>query len=169
MSTNKAKPIQVRNKGVRNVPASEIHPHDGNFRVHPDHQKTALKGLFGEIGFAGAVVCYEHRGKLYLIDGHMRTEEFGDQEIPVIVTDLSRKEADKLLMMYDRVGALAQLDQGMLDALAEGVSYKDHRLADELEVLTGKAEKETKDKKRTRKIDLGKAEHVCPSCGHEYD
>ena len=52
-----------------------------------------------------------------LIDGHARAEVLPDQEIPVILLDVTEMEAKKLLAVCDPVGDIAGADAAKLDAL----------------------------------------------------
>jgi hypothetical protein len=51
-------PIRDRIKELRRVRASELADNSKNWRVHPEHQRAALRGLLGAIGFAGAELTY---------------------------------------------------------------------------------------------------------------
>jgi len=71
----------------RRVPAADLAPHPRNFRVHPKHQQSALRGLLDEVGFAGAVLARQGSdGKLVLIDGHLRKDLLPGEKIPVEFT-----------------------------------------------------------------------------------
>ena len=86
--------IRDRIKDFRRVPASSLRPSPDNWRTHPQVQRDALRGLLAEIGYAGATLCRElPDGSLEIIDGHLRAEEMGDREVPVLVTDLDEDEA----------------------------------------------------------------------------
>jgi DNA modification methylase len=116
--------IRDRVKELRRVRASELADNAKNWRIHPQHQRDALRSLLNEIGFAGAELTYHSKrndGRLTLIDGHLRKLEAGDAEIPCLVTDLTDEEADLLLLTYDPVAALAQADNAALQALLEDV------------------------------------------------
>ena len=120
---------EIRDRVVELVKVSseELQGHGKNFRVHPQAQKNAFRGVIEEIGVAGALVGYyseRNDGALTLIDGHMRAKDFGG-EWPVLVTDLSDDEADKLLQAFDPVGQLAMTDKAMLDDLRESQEYHD--------------------------------------------
>jgi len=69
-----------------------------------------------------------------LIDGHMRRDEHPDSEIPVLVTDLTEDEAQKLLVTLDSIGAAAETDDAALAALLEEIEFEgdavDNLLAD---------------------------------------
>ena len=66
-------PIRDRIQELRRVPARDLMPHPKNYRKHPERQKRLLSQLFGEIGYADALLAYETpEGRLQLIDGHLR-------------------------------------------------------------------------------------------------
>jgi hypothetical protein len=54
-----ASPIRNRIKAHRRVRAGDLVPHKLNYRLHPEQQKTALRGLYEEIGFARSLLAYE--------------------------------------------------------------------------------------------------------------
>ena len=107
---------------VRNIRASELKPHDANWREHPDRQRQALDMVLDDIGFAGALLTrVDADGELHLIDGHLRAERAGDAEVPVVVTDLTADEADELLVVYDPIGEMAEASRDRLAELLKGV------------------------------------------------
>jgi hypothetical protein len=104
--------MRDRIKEFRRIPAGELKANPRNWRVHPETQRAAWRAVLGELGFADAVLAYEHpEDGLVLIDGHMRVSEAepGDM-IPVLVLDLSETEAEKLLAILDALGAGAVPD-----------------------------------------------------------
>jgi hypothetical protein len=132
--------IRDRIKAFRRVPANSLRPSPDNWRTHPQTQRDALKGLLAEIGYAGATLCRElPDGSLEIIDGHLRAEEMGDREVPVLVTDLDEDEAKKLLATFDPLGAMAQADAAKLDALLQSVSTTDGAVAAMLSQLADAA------------------------------
>jgi hypothetical protein len=115
--------IRDRVKELRRVPASQLKPSPKNWRVHPQEQANALRGLLAEVGFAGAALVRElEDGSLVLIDGHLRAESTGDMPIPVLILDVTAEEADKLLATFDPIGAMATADAEKLEALLNEVS-----------------------------------------------
>lgn len=121
-----AAPEGFRNrvKELRMVPANQLHPNPKNWRQHGDVQRSGLDAVLAEIGFAGAVLVREdEEGELHLTDGHLRTEQAGDQEIPVLVTDLTEEEAEQLLAVYDPIAGMAETDSAALTGLLEGVGH----------------------------------------------
>jgi hypothetical protein len=131
--------VRDRIVSLERVEAAELLGHDENFRVHPQAQKNAFKGILDEIGQAGALIGYHSErngGKLTLIDGHMRAKDFGGTW-PVLVTDLDDDEADMLLQAYDPVGSLAMVDKDMLANLREKQEFDDASVRIMLDGLNG--------------------------------
>lgn len=132
--------ILDRVKEYRKVRACDLLPHPANWRTHPDVQANALRDLLKEIGFAGAVIARElEDGRLQIIDGHLRVETMGRREVGVLVTDLTAKEAEKLLLTYDPLGAMATADQSRLEALLANVRLDSEAVGAMLEKFAGDA------------------------------
>ncbi len=110
--------IRDRIKELRRVPAKHLRPNPKNWRIHPPAQQDALRGVLAEIGYAGALLARElDDGSLELIDGHLRAETTPDLPVPVLILDLSREEADKLLATFDPLSSMATADVAALQAL----------------------------------------------------
>jgi DNA modification methylase len=142
VSEQEQPPLQIRDrvKELRRVRASDLADNCNNWRVHPQHQREALRALLNAIGFAGAELAYyseRNSGRLTLIDGHLRKLEVGDAEIPCLVTDLNDEEADLLLLTYDPIAALAEADKGALDGLLSQVHSESAAVQDLLKSLAG--------------------------------
>ena len=127
--------MRDRVKELRRVPASELRANPKNWRTHPPAQEAALKGVLAEIGFADAMIARETEDGLELIDGHLRREVMGDQEVPVLVLDVTQEEADKLLLTYDPLAAMAHADMNNLLALASLAEFESPAGFDMLEAL----------------------------------
>jgi len=130
--------MNIRDRVIdqKKVPASSLRPSPLNWRTHPKEQRDALRGVLAEIGIAGAALTRKlDDGTLELIDGHLRTEELGDQLIPVIVTDLTAQEARNLLAVYDPIGAMAGTDTDKLDALLKEVTFDSPALLQMMEEI----------------------------------
>lgn len=112
---------RIRIVGIEKVKASDLVPHPQNWRVHPERQRETLRAAVDEIGFTAAPIVRKLRGGKYqIIDGHLRAEEMGDQEIPVIVTDLTEAEAKKALLTTDPLTAMAGIgEEALLELLGE--------------------------------------------------
>lgn len=127
-----------RIKEFRRVAASELHPHPHNWRMHPTAQRDALSGVLAEVGIADAVLARElPDGSLQLVDGHLRADLVGgDTLLPVLILDLDESEADKMLVTYDPLGAMAEANQQHLEQLLDGVETSSDALRALLESLS---------------------------------
>lgn len=107
--------------GLRFVKASELAPDPRNWRLHPEVQRGALRGILESVGFVGAVIARECAdGKLQIIDGHLRAEEMKAAEVPVLVVDLNEEEAAQVLATFDPLSAMAERnDQALSELLGE--------------------------------------------------
>ena len=119
---------------IRYVRGRDLRPSPLNWRTHPPFQADALRGVLSEVGIAAAALARElPDGTLELIDGHLRAETLPDQEIPVLVLDVTEAEAKLLLATFDRIGALAGTDLSRADALMQQVETNNPALARMLE------------------------------------
>ena len=111
--------INIRDRVIelRRVKANELVPHPHNAREHPPAQREALRGVLQQLGFAGAILAVERDGKLLTADGHLRAEELGDREVPVLVLDLTDREVETLLLTYDPISAMAKTNKERLEYL----------------------------------------------------
>jgi hypothetical protein len=112
--------IRNRIKGHRRVRAGELVPHELNFRLHPEMQRSALAALYKEVGFARSLLAYElPDGRLKLLDGHLRRELTPDMEVEVEILDVSEEEARALLLSIDPLAALALAQEELHQRLLE--------------------------------------------------
>jgi ParB-like chromosome segregation protein Spo0J len=110
--------IRDRIKELRRVAAGQLRPNPRNWRMHPQSQRDALRGVLAEIGYADALLARElPDGTLELVDGHLRAETTPDMEVPVLVLDLDEHEAAKLLALHDPLTGMAEADQAALHDL----------------------------------------------------
>jgi sulfite reductase beta subunit-like hemoprotein len=94
--------IRDRVRELRRVKAKELIPNRKNWRVHPQAQGAALRGLLAEVGYADALIARELAdGKLQLIDGHLRAATTPNAMVPVLVLDVTEQEAEKLMLTID--------------------------------------------------------------------
>lgn len=114
--------IRDRIKELRRVKASELREHPLNWRHHPERQKTSLRAMIDEIGFASALIAYETEdGSLQLIDGHLRRDSAADDVVPVLVLDVNEEEAKRLLLTIDPLAAMAEAGEAELERLLAGL------------------------------------------------
>jgi hypothetical protein len=129
--------IKDRIKELRRVKASELRANPKNWRTHPIAQKDALEGILSTVGYADALIARETSDGLELIDGHLRAKTTPDEEVPVLVLDITEKEADLLLATLDPLGTLAGRDELKLKELLEGIENDSAGLSELLESLRG--------------------------------
>ena len=89
----------------------QLRAHPRNWRQHSEAQRAAWQALRDEVGFAGAILA-RRAGKGYeILDGHLRVEEAAaDDELPVLVVDLTDAEAELVLATHDPLGGAATVD-----------------------------------------------------------
>ena len=130
--------IRNRIKALRLVKASELVPNPRNYRRHPKEQQAALKGLLSEIGYAGALLVRELAdGRLMLIDGHLRRDTTPKSIVPVLVLDVTEEEADKILLTFDPLAAMATADSDAVRRLLETVRIDSRAVGALLEKVAG--------------------------------
>jgi site-specific DNA-methyltransferase (adenine-specific) len=133
--------MRDRISSLRRVKAAELTKNPGNYRKHPRAQREALRGVLSEIGYASALLAREDAdGSLVLIDGHLRADLDSEQEVPVLVLDVTEAEADTLLASIDPIAAMAGSDPEALLALLGRVETDSEGLADLFEGLRRSAE-----------------------------
>lgn len=105
--------IRNRVKEMKLMRGRDLLGHDDNPRIHPLFQRQGVKGSVEETGVTDVLRAYyseRNGGKLTLLDGHVRREEFPDLTWPVIILDLTDEEADKQLLVEDGLGTMAEYD-----------------------------------------------------------
>jgi hypothetical protein len=168
--------IRDRVKEMRRVRASDLIPHPSNYRLHPPAQRSALRGALAEIGFADVMLAWESPDGLQLIDGHLRRDEMGNQEVPVVVLDFTtQEEADKLLVTLDPLASMAQIEQDTLLKLLDSARFEDDGVNAMLEALANGAYESLALIPNFEPVGIDeqglldeKANVTCPECGNEF-
>lgn len=127
--------VRDRIRELRRVKASEIIPNPKNWRTHPPAQQQAIAGMLAEVGYADALIAYEGSLGLTLIDGHLRAETTPDEEVPVLVLDVSDDEADKILATLDPLASMAGRDNEKLGSLLDGITSESDHVSEMLRAL----------------------------------
>lgn len=163
--------IRDRIKEFRRVPAADLIPAPLNWRTHGDDQRAAIRGLLTEVGIAGAVIAYNTPAGLQLIDGHLRTEEIGnDADIPCLILDVDEHEAKKLLATFDPISQLAGVDAEKLEALLRDVQTSNEAVATMLDELATQAGiVPAVDEQADDGEPDGGSLLTCPQCGHCFE
>ncbi|MEZ6069382.1 MAG: hypothetical protein R3C10_03715 [Pirellulales bacterium] len=142
--------IRDRIVELRRVKAADLVASPKNWRTHPSHQREALEGVLADIGYADALLARQlDDGRLQLIDGHLRAETTPNDDVPVLVLDVTEAEADKLLAVLDPLAGLAGTSESALGELLDGITTEDERLRGFLDQLA-------------QQIDLGKTNAAAP-------
>ena len=117
--------IRNRVKELREISAGELKANAKNWREHPKQQREALAGVIQEVGFADVILARELAdGTLEIIDGHLRAELADDQIVPVVILDVTKAEADKLLATVDPIAAMASTNREKLGELLATMKTK---------------------------------------------
>ena len=132
-------PIRDRVVELLRIRAGDLAPHPANWRLHPERQRTALRALLQDIGYADALLARREGDGLILIDGHLRQSLDPDQVVPVLLLDVSAEEADTLLATLDPLAALALPEPEALAALLERVETSSAAVRDLLQDLARSA------------------------------
>lgn len=173
MSTPAPAPrLQDRIKELRRVPGSELRANPLNYRRHPQAQRSALAGILQKVGIAAALIARDTPEGLLLIDGHLRAEDYGDQDWPVLILDVTEEEGNLLLASMDPLGALAEHDAGTLDALLALTEPSNDALGamfDQMRANASKLLPEFTPDDPSNQGDLDAIKTIaCPACGHEF-
>jgi hypothetical protein len=126
--------IRDRVKEFRRVRAGDLEVNPKNWRTHPRAQREAMQEVLDEVGVADALIVYPVGGGRYrLIDGHLRKDLLADQMVPVLITDLTEEEADKLLLVLDPLAAMAGADSAKTRELLASVEFDGEGVKDLLD------------------------------------
>jgi hypothetical protein len=164
--------IRDRIKELRRVPARQLRPNPKNWRVHPQNQQDALRGVLAEVGYAGALVARQlPDGSLELIDGHLRAETTPDQEVPVLVLDVDENEAAKLLALLDPLAAMAETNRDVLADLLAGVETESQAVQEILDEMLASPgpELDATDDAPPAEVDVPEMYQVVVECRDEAD
>ena len=114
--------LKNRIKEMRSVKASQLRDNHKNWRLHPNEQRDALSNILTEIGIVDVLIAREDDdGSLVLIDGHLRKELIGEEDINVIILDIDEKESDIILATLDPLSAMAEADKNALKDLIDEI------------------------------------------------
>lgn len=168
-------PLDIRNRIVdhREVLASDLKPNPRNWRTHPPEQANALRGILAEVGIVDELMVRElEDGTLELIDGHLRADTLPDMKLPVAVTDLTAEEADKILLTFDPLAAMAGQHAETLASLLADVESENEGVTQMLRQLAEDSGITPPDFQPVGVDEQGRLDQkspvTCPECGHEF-
>jgi DNA methylase len=121
---------------LRYLSPRELDDHPLQHKVHPDQQRSVMRGVLQEIGMADVLLAYVSptTNRLTAIDGHLR-KSLGDTPWPTVILDVDDAEAAYILAIGDELTTLALKDQDALTRLLREVQSGDsavQRLLSEL-------------------------------------
>lgn len=165
-------PFTNRIIGYGTKPADQFKANDLNYRTHPQRQRDAVQASLRELGWIGVVV--ENRQSGNLIDGHERVWQAlkNNEDVPYIEVDLTENEEKLALAVFDPIGAMAETDSAILDALLRDVNTGEAALQGLLAELAEDAgitppDFLPVDASEQPRLDQKKP-IVCPHCGEEF-
>ena len=136
-------PARLRDRiiDLRRLPAHTLQDHQHNWRVHPQAQRDAMRGVLDELGIAAALLVYDspRQGGLCIIDGHLRKALDPTQEWPCLLLDLDDDEASYLLATHDPLGAMAEASREALARVLADVTSGQAAVQELLAQLAGAA------------------------------
>ena len=167
-----------RIRELRRVRCGDIEEHPGNIRRHGGAQMGALTGDLVERGKTRPLIAFPADGlgpkgdfdRLMFADGHGRRGIDPDEVWPVIVTDLTREEADRDLFC-DSIGEMATYDPVALDAAIRAAETGCQEIAD---MLTQLWEDNKPPDEPAAPEDFGEVDeeietdYCCPKCGYKW-
>lgn len=136
MATQDAPGWRNRIVGEGQVAPDQLLANPHNWRIHPHHQKDALAGVLGTVGWVQRIIVNQRTQ--HVIDGHARIEvAMRNQEplVPVVYVDVSEAEEHLLLTALDPLAALAGTDKDKLSELLHNVTTSDAAVMQMLEGL----------------------------------
>lgn len=110
---------------------ADMTPNPRNHRKHGERQRAVLNVSLGDEGWIDPIIFNKRTGRI--LDGHLRAEEAiaaGVPEVPVIVLDVDETTERRILVRHDRIGALADLDLGVLKENISGLADLDIGIID---------------------------------------
>jgi len=168
--------IRDRIKRFDRVRCADLLANPLNWRQHPEAQKAAMAGVLKEVGMVDALLVRENGDGTYeIIDGHMRAGMMPDEEVPVLVLDLTPEEATKVLLTFDPIAGLAEANAANLNELLKDVEFSDAALqALVSDLADGVGMYDTDDEEpesSSQEIDTDEfsLECTCPKCGFEFN
>ena len=108
-----------RVKELRVVKAGSLIPDERNWRVHPTGQRRAMEEVLNSVGWSAAAIVRETPEGLVLVDGHLRAGMDEDEEIPVLIVDLTEQEAGTVMATMDPLSQMAEVDTDALKLLVD--------------------------------------------------
>lgn len=134
--------MQLRNRiqGLVNLKGRDVQPSPWNFRTHGQEQRDTLRAAMESLGIiAAGIVRQLEDGTYQAIDGHLRSEDNQNEELPWLLVDLDEAEARQAILTLDPIGAMAGMDSKVLDSVLQKVDINDESLQNLCQKLADEA------------------------------
>lgn len=159
--------------GHDNIAPDQLLAHPENWRIHPQYQQKALRGVINDIGFIKSVTVNRRTGRV--VDGHLRVTlalRDGIPTIPVEYVDLTEEEEAEALLTIDPIAALAGSDKENLETLLQQVNTDDADVMNLLNKIGVENGAVIPDFQPVGIDEQGRLDQkkpiTCPECGHEF-
>lgn len=178
--------------------------HPKNWRVHGDFQRSVLTGSLEGIGIAGSAKAVPAdptlraevfalktrkdrdawakkfeagKGRILILDGHLRETVIRDQPAPYELLDLNEEEQAQFIATFDPIGDLATMDRAKFLDLAHdfnSTSPEVQKMVADLAAVdaggeggaTNLGDPDGKEFDETIANDVETV--ACPNCGHKF-
>ena len=114
------------------IDVDQLADNPANWRRHGESQIAALKGVLGEVGWAGACLYNERTERL--IDGHAR-KKVSTGKVPVLIGSWSEEDELKILATLDPLAAMAEANKDALGRLLHECETENPALQEMLDGL----------------------------------
>lgn len=142
--------VRKRFRKIVSVAKADLTPHPLNWRMHPDKQKAAMRGILAEVGNVAPIIARRLAdGKWQIIDGHLREETLPGEKVDVLEVDLTDEETALVLASFDAIGDLAEQNDENLAALLEEVTIQSEALDAMFQEMLAESDAEELDEEAT--------------------
>ena len=113
-----------RIREYRRIRSADLVANPLNWRQHPENQQNAMRGILEEVGIVDALLVRDRSDGTYdIIDGHLRASLMPEDEVPCLVLDVDENEAQKILLTFDPLGAMAEANAANLNELLRDAEF----------------------------------------------
>lgn len=131
VSGKSAPPYEIKIVGLTYEDPESLLAHPRNPKIHPKAQTEALDAAMTEVGILAPVLINDVTQ--HCLDGHDRIGLWiarGQPMVPVLHVNVPEEKEGLVLATFDPIGAMAVLDQPVLDELIAEAHAQDKRLVE---------------------------------------
>jgi hypothetical protein len=111
--------------GVVEVAPDQLLANPHNWRIHPQYQQEARRGILDEVGWVQDIILNQRTS--YVLGGHLRgllALRHGESSVPIKDVALDEAEERRCLWVFDPIAALATTDKAPFETLLRDVSTR---------------------------------------------